>query len=86
MLEVTLSEPLPHTNPRRLLEKATELLYSGNVSRINSWTFIVEGYTGFHMVKEQPNGMLVCECKGFMIHAVCSHVLAVATIIEKGRT
>jgi hypothetical protein len=72
--------------PLSILRKADEIVWDKGVTPISPYTFAVESATGFHLVKEQPDGTLKCDCLGCQNCGVCSHMVAVAITIEKGRT
>jgi hypothetical protein len=77
-------------DPRRLaplsiLRKAAKMLWERGVTPLNPWTFTVESATGFHLVKEQADGRIKCDCEGYRLHGICSHSVAVAIIMERGR-
>ncbi len=87
MLEaVKATMPDPHRfAPLSIIRKAEGILWCKGVTQLNPWTFIVESNTGTHLVKEQSNGEIRCDCLGYQKHGVCSHSVAVAITIEKGR-
>lgn len=84
-VRATMPEPRRFA-PLSILRKAGEILWDKGVTPLNPYTFAVESATGFHLVKEQPNGALKCDCLGWQSCGVCSHMVAVAITIEKGRT
>ena len=78
-LETTLKDP------NRLLAKVAYLTWYKGISQRNDHAWMVDGITGTHMVEVLTSGRITCDCKGYEIRGVCSHVMAVAMIIEEGR-
>jgi hypothetical protein len=86
MLETIRATPDPYGfAPLSILRKAAKMLWERGVTPLNPWTFTVESATGFHLVKEQPDGTVRCDCLGYQGCGVCSHAVAAVMVLEGNR-
>ncbi|MEZ0346576.1 MAG: SWIM zinc finger family protein [Infirmifilum sp.] len=65
----------------KIISRAAWLLAEGRVVRISPYLYYVMGKVGKHLVRVE-GGKLVCTCKGFQEKGICSHVVAVSTLLE----
>jgi len=65
----------------RMINKAAWLLEDGRVVKISDYMFYVMGRKNRHIVKVE-NGELICTCPGFKDKGICSHVVAVSTLLK----
>lgn len=65
----------------KIISRAAWLLAEGRVVKISPYLYYVMGRIGKHLVRVE-GGKLTCTCKGFQEKGVCSHVVAVSTLLE----
>lgn len=65
----------------RMVAKATWLIYKGRVVKISDYMYYVMGRKNRHIVKVEGD-RLACTCDGFKEKGICSHVIAVSTVIK----
>jgi len=65
-----------------IIDKANRLVHSNRVLQIKSDVYLVQGTTGLRKVLVKGNSVK-CDCKGFRERGLCSHSLAVRTIVFK---
>lgn len=69
-----------------MISKAAWLIKEGRVVKISDVMYYVKGRKNRHIV--QVNGdALTCTCPGYKERGICSHVIAVSTVmkLEEGR-
>ncbi|RLE96777.1 MAG: hypothetical protein DRJ57_05220 [Thermoprotei archaeon] len=64
----------------RIISKAAWLILDGRVIRISDIMYYVMGRKNRHIVRVD-GGKLVCTCEGFKERGICSHVVAVSTVM-----
>lgn len=64
-----------------MISKAAWLLQEGRVVRISDVMYYVKGRKNRHIVRVEGD-KLTCTCPGFKERGVCSHVIAVSTLIK----
>ncbi len=69
----------------RIINKAAWLLEDGRVVKISDYMFYVMGRKNRHIVKVE-NGKLICTCPGYREKGICSHVVAVSTLLKMDKT
>jgi len=65
----------------RMINKAAWLLEDGRVIKISDYMFYVMGRRNRHIVKVK-DGKLSCTCLGFKEKGICSHIVAVSTLLK----
>lgn len=65
----------------RIIAKAAWLMHEGRIIKISDKMYYVVGRRNRHIVRVD-NGKLSCTCDGFRERNVCSHVIAVSTMIK----
>lgn len=65
----------------RLVAKAAWLIHEGRIVKISDIMYYVVGRKNRHLVKVE-GGRLVCSCNGFKERGICSHTIAVSTVIK----
>jgi len=66
---------------QKIVEKAVWLIENGRVVKISDMMFYVMGRRNRHIVKVEGD-RLTCTCPGFKSKQLCSHVIAVSTILK----
>ena len=61
----------------RLVQKAKKLLKSGRVESLGGGNFNVVGDHGTYIVVQNYDGVVSCNCLGFLRRNKCSHSIAV---------
>jgi len=64
----------------RIIAKAAWLILDGRVVKISDVMYYVMGRQNRHIVTIE-RGKLKCTCEGFRERSICSHVVAVSTVI-----
>ncbi|AKG38070.1 MAG: SWIM zinc finger family protein [Infirmifilum sp.] len=64
-----------------IIARAAWLLAEGRVVKVSPYLYYVMGRVGKHLVRVE-GGKLTCTCKGFQEKGICSHVVAVSTLLE----
>lgn len=67
----------------RIIAKAAWLMHEGRIIKISDKMYYVVGRKNRHIVRVNNEG-LSCTCDGFKERNLCSHVIAVSTIIKFG--
>lgn len=62
--------------PHLVVEKAFDLFYGNKIRDFRMNLVVVEGYGADHYVKFGSDGRVICDCKAFEQHQVCSHSVA----------
>ena len=68
--------------PAYIYTKARELLRQRAVNHFRKDVALVEGFTGDHYLKIEENGHVLCDCKAFEQHGVCSHSVAFVLYLD----
>lgn len=69
--------------PYFVYTKAQKLLMMKAVTLFRKNVAVVEGFNSDHYVKFEENGRVVCDCKAFEEHGVCSHSVAYVLFDEE---
>jgi len=64
----------------RIISKAAWLILDGRVVKISDVMYYVMGRRNRHIVRVEGS-KLVCTCDGYKERGVCSHVVAVSTVM-----
>jgi hypothetical protein len=65
----------------RLVSKAAWLIHEGRIVRISDVLYYVVGRKNRHLVRVE-GGKLSCTCNGYRERGICSHTIAVSTIMR----
>ena len=76
-------EKLDERVMNRIISKAAWLMQEGRVVKMSDYMYYVIGRKNRHIVRVSGE-QLVCTCEGFKERGVCSHIVAVSTIIKLG--
>jgi hypothetical protein len=69
----------------RLIKKAEKLVKSGRVESLGGGKFNVIGDHGTYIVVKNFQGVLSCNCLGFLKRGKCSHSIAVLLLTKTAR-
>jgi len=64
-----------------MVSKAAWLIEEGRVVKISDVMYYVMGRRNRHIVRVE-GGRFMCTCPGFKERGICSHVLAVSTLVK----
>lgn len=65
----------------KIISRAAWLLAEGRVVKVSPYLYYVMGRHGKHLVRVEE-GKLTCTCRGFQERGICSHVVAVSTLLS----